>query len=112
MERPPSRATILIRDGQNKELLLVVRALNHANVEVAVVQEVKILDPKFVSNKGFGYFILATAAETDNCGDIALVVGENDLCMVEEAKPWSPNVVSWEMQVGKENEECWYCMGC
>ena len=67
-----------------------MRALNYANLDVTVVQEVKILDPKFVSNKGFEYFILTTAAGTDNCGDVALLVGENHLCMVEEAKPWGP----------------------
>ena len=95
-----------IRDGRNEGLLSAARALDHANVDVAVVREVKIKDPKFASKKGFGYSILATAAGTDNCGGVALLARENDLCSVEEAKPWGPNVISWEMQVGLEEKEC------
>ena len=37
---------------------------------------------------------------------------KSDLCLVEKAKPWGPNVISWEMQVGKEKEERWYCVDC
>ena len=88
--------------------MLADRALDHVNVDVTVVQEVKILEPKFILKKGFGYSILATAAGTDNCGRVELLMRENDLCMVKEAKQWDPNVISWEMQVGKEKEERWY----
>ena len=72
----------------------------------------KISGPTFAKNKGFGYSILTTAAGTDNCGGLALLVGKNGLCMVKEAKPWGPTVISWEMQVGKWKEERWYCVGC
>ena len=55
-----------IQDGRNKGLLSAVRALDHtnANVDVVVVQEVKISDSKLAANKRSGYSILATAAGT------------------------------------------------
>ena len=31
---------------------------------------------------------------------------------MEEAKAWGPNVILWEMQVGKTVKERWYCVGC
>ena len=93
------------QDGRNKGLLLAVRALNYANVGIAVIQEVKILDLKFALKRGFGYSILVTAAGTDNCGGVAVLARESDPCSVEGAKPWGPSVISWEIQVGKETEE-------
>ena len=83
-----------IRDKQNEERLLAARVLDHDNVDVAVVQKVKILDLKFTSNKGFGYSISATTNDTDNCGGIALLARENSLCIDKEAKPWDPNIIS------------------
>jgi len=48
-------ATYNIRDGRSGGLLSTARALDHANVDVAVVQEVKLKDPKFAPRTGFEY---------------------------------------------------------
>ena len=41
-----------IQDGRNAGLLLAARALDHANVDVAFLQEVKMRNPKFASRTG------------------------------------------------------------
>ena len=61
-------ATYNIRDGRDGGLLLMARALGHANVDVAVAQEVKLTELKFAPQTGFGYQIHTTATGTDNCG--------------------------------------------
>ena len=60
-------ATYNIRDGRAAGLLSAARAFDHANVDLAVVQEVKLKDPKFAPRTGFGYQIHTTATGTDNC---------------------------------------------
>ena len=44
-----------MQDDRSGRLLLVAHALNHVNVDVAVVQEVKLKDPKFAPWTGFEY---------------------------------------------------------
>ena len=91
-----------IRDGRNTGLLSAARALDHANVDVAFLQEVKMMNPKFASRSGYGYTIVTTGAGTARCGGVSLLSRKSDLFSIEEAKPWGPNVISWEMQVGEE----------
>ena len=104
-------ATHNIRDGRNGGLLSVARAFDHANVDVAVVQEVKLKNPKFAPRTGFGYQIHTTAAGTGNCGGISLLVRENGPFSVEEVKVWGENVLSFQLQVGEEEEDRWHCVG-
>ena len=59
--------TYNIHDGRGGELLSTARALDHANVDVAVVQEVKLKDPKFALRTGFGCQIHTTATGTKHC---------------------------------------------
>ena len=40
-----------IRDGRAAGLLSAARAFDHANVDLAVVQEVKLKDPKFAPRR-------------------------------------------------------------
>ena len=63
-------ATYNIQDGRAAGLLS-----DHANVNLAVVQEVKLKDPKFAPRTGFGYQIHTTAAGTDNCGGVLFWCG-------------------------------------
>ena len=65
---------------------MVVRALNHVNVNVPVVQEVKLTDPKFALQTGFGYEIQVMAAGSGNCKGVSLLVRESNLFGVEEVK--------------------------
>ena len=47
-------------------------------VDIAVLQEVKITDPKFAARKWAGYKILTAAAGTANCGGVALLMKGKD----------------------------------
>ena len=84
-----------IRDDRAAGLLLAARAFDQANVKLAVIQEVKLKDPKFAPRTGFGYQIHTTAAGTDNCGGISLLVREDGSFGVEEVKVWGPNILSF-----------------
>ena len=48
-------ATYNIRDGRAAGLLSATQVFDHANVDLAVVQEVKLKHPKFAPRTGFGY---------------------------------------------------------
>ena len=104
-------ATYNIRDGRNGGLLSVARAFDHTNVDVAVVQEVKLKNPKFAPRTGFGYQIHTTAAGSGSCGGVSLLVRENGPFSVEEVKVWGENVLSFELQVGEGDKEQWHCVG-
>ena len=67
-----------IRDGRNGGLLSAARALDHANVDVAFLQEVKLKDPKFASKTGYGYSIVSMAAGTTMCGGGGVIAGAKD----------------------------------
>ena len=60
-------ATYNIHDGRGGRLRLTARALDHANVDIAVGQEVKLKDPKFAPRTGFECQIHTTAAGTNKC---------------------------------------------
>ena len=79
-------ASYNIRDGRNGGLLLVARALDHANVHDDVVQETKLKNPKFAPQTEFGYQIHTTAVGTGNCGGISLLARESDAFSIEEVK--------------------------
>ena len=98
-------ASYNIRDGRNGGLLSVARALDHANVDVAVVQETKLKNPSFAPRTGFGYQIHTTAAGTGNCGGVSLLVREGGAFGIEEVKVWGENVLLFELQVGKEEKD-------
>ena len=106
-----SVATYTIQDGRSEGVLSTARALDHVNVDVAEVQEVKLKDHKLAPRTGFGYQIHTTAAGTDNCGGISLLVKEDGSFRVEEVKVWEPNVLSFQLQVGEETEDRWHCVG-
>ena len=64
-------ATYNIWESRAARLLSAAWAFDHANVHLAVVQEVKLKDPKFAPRTGFGDQIHMTTAGTDNCGGIS-----------------------------------------
>ena len=55
-------ATYNILDGRQEGLYSAARALEKANVDVAVVQETKILDSNFATKQWVGYEIKTAAA--------------------------------------------------
>ena len=79
-------ATYNIWDDRAAGILSTARALDHANVDVAIVQEVKLKHPKFAPRSGFGCAIHMTAAGIDNYGGVSLLVREDDLFGVEQVK--------------------------
>ena len=46
-----------------------------------------------------------TAAGSDNCGGVSLLVREDGLFGVEEMEVWGSNVLSFQLQVGEKEEE-------
>ena len=68
-------------------------------------------NPKFTLRTGFGYAIHTTAADSDHCGGISLLVREDDSFGVEEVKVWGENVISFELQVGEGEKDRWHCVG-
>ena len=51
LQTPGTTSKICSRNGV---FLLVARPLDHANVNIATVQEIKLKDPKFVPRMGLG----------------------------------------------------------
>ena len=104
-------ATYNIRDARDGRLLLTTQALDHVTVTVAVVQEVKLKDPKFAPQTGFRYQIHATAAGIGGCGGVSLLAREDGSFGVMEVKVWGPNILSFQLQAGQKKEDCWHCVG-
>ena len=61
-------ATYNILDGRGEGLYSAARALERANVDIAVVQETKILDPAFATKQWAGYEIKLAASGSTSCG--------------------------------------------
>ena len=103
-----SMASYNIRDGQNGGLNSEACTLGRLMVDIAVLQEVKITDPKYATKKWAGYRIRMAAAETANCGGVALLVKENDdwAFTDENKKVIGPNVISCEMVTGRHKRWC------
>ena len=110
-------ATYNVRDGRGKgddgeEFIGVVsaaRALKMVGVDVAVLQETKIVDPAFVTRSFEGYSILAAAADSERRGGVALLVKETNAFTIENERARGTNVISFELVTG---EERWFVVGC
>ena len=72
-------------------------------VNIAVLQEMKITNPKYATKKWAGYEIRTTAAGMANCGGVALLVRENNnwAFTVENEKVIGQNVISCKMVTGR-----------
>ena len=94
-----------------------------ANVDIAVLQEVKIVNPQFAPRRYAGYGMVTVAAGRDTndraggaFGGVALLVREDDRrFVVENAEVVGKNVISCEVVTGsggKEGEETrWFVVG-
>ena len=75
------------------------------NVDIAVLQEVKITNPQFATRRYEGYDVLTAAAGRDTngkaggaCGGVALLVRADDKrFVVENAEVVGKNVISCEV---------------
>ena len=114
-------ATYNMRDGRGEGedgevflgLCLAARAMGMTGVDVAFVQETKIVDPTFTTHKFEGYSILAVAADSERRGGVALLVKDRDGFKVENKKTVGPNVISFELITGDDEgeKERWYVVG-
>ena len=76
--------TYNVRDGRGKGddgeeyigVVLAARSMRMMGVDIAVLQETKIVDPAFVTRSFEGYSILAAAADSERRGGVALLVKE------------------------------------
>ena len=111
-------ATYNVRDGRGggedgEEFLGIVsaaRAMEMIGVDVAVLQETKIVDPEFASRSFGDYSILAAAADSERRGGVALLVRESDAFTVENERARGANIISFELITGQE--ERWFVVGC
>ena len=111
-------ATYNVRDGRGEgedgeEFLGIVsaaRAMEMVGVDVAVLQETKIVDPEFASRSFGDYSILAAAADSERRGGVALLVRESDAFTVENERARGANIISFELITGRE--ERWFVVGC
>ena len=103
-------ATYNILDGRWEGLYSAARALRGANVDIAVVQETKILDPTFAAKKWAGYEIKSAAPGSASCGWVALLVRESKSARVENTKILGTNVLSFELVLSEE--ERFFAAGC
>ena len=97
-----SLATYNIREGWNEGLYSAARALEKANVDIAFVQETKILSADFATKRWAGYDIRAAAAGSPSCGGVALLVRDSKWVRVENDKVLGNNVISFEMVLNEE----------
>ena len=103
-------ATYNILDGRQEGLYSAVRALEAANVDIAVVQETEFLDTDFATKWWAGNEIKTAAAGTTSCGGVALLARKHDLATVENAKVVGTNVLSFELVLNKK--ERFFVVGC
>ena len=74
-------ATFNVLDGRGGGLELSAQALNLAEVNIAVVQETKFINPQYATKGAAGYKIRTAAAASVACGGLSLLWkdGEKDL---------------------------------
>ena len=87
-----------------------MRSLKRGRVDVAVLQETKIVKAKFAAWSYRGYTLRVPPSSGKNCGGIGLVVGEANRFTVESAKVVGPNVISFQLLTRKDGR--WHVVGC
>ena len=102
-------ASYNIRDGRRGGVNSAARALRKGRIDVAVVQETKIVDATFAPRKYRGYTIRVTPPIGKNCGGVGLLVRETDHFVVENVAVKGPNVISFQLVTGEE--ERWHVVG-
>jgi hypothetical protein len=108
-QEPPSRAdgsgfitlaTFNVRSGCNGGLESALRAMAETGVDYGVFMETKITDDIY-TRYSLGYNVFASNAISIWQGGIALFWRDNDLYKIEESKIRGPNVLSFELVMGK-----------
>ena len=88
-----------IRDGRGGGLESATRALRSMNVNIAVVQEEKLLGGMH-NRLLLGYAVMVIDVRNTRFGGFAFLWEESELYELEEAKARGPNVVSFKIQIG------------
>ena len=96
-------ATYNILDGRQEGLYSAARTLKAANVDIAVVQETKVLDTDFATKRWAGYEIKTAAASSTSCEGVALLRRKIDFAR-------GTNVISFELALNKK--ERFFAVGC
>ena len=53
---------------QEMQAFLMAEVFNHTNVDIAIVQDIKLKHPKLARQMGFGYNVRTTITKTGHCG--------------------------------------------
>ena len=101
-------ATYNVRDGREEGedgqlflgLCLAAQAMETMGVDVAFLQETKIIDPAFANREFEGYSILVAATDNERQGRIVLFLNERYGFRVEIEKAVGPNIISFELITG------------
>jgi hypothetical protein len=108
-QEPPSQADgsgfftlamFNVCSGHNGGLESALRAMAATGVDCGVFTETKIMDDVYMQ-LSLGYNVFASNAISIRQGGIALFWRDNDLYKIEEFKIRSPNVLSFELIMGK-----------
>ena len=100
-------ATYNVRSGRNGGLESALRAMDACGVDLGLFQETKLTNDVYTRNSS-GYSVLASNAVSAWSGGVALFYREHDSFEVEEEKIWGPNVLSFDLVVGRDR---FYCIG-
>ena len=73
----------------------------HANIDIAVVQETKFLDPDFAVKWCAGYETKTAAAGSTSCGEMTLLAKENDFARVRNRKIVGTNIILFQLVLNK-----------
>ena len=93
--------SIPFKTGGRRGLYSAARALQEANVDVVIVQETKILDPEFTTQKCTGCDIKVAALGSASCGRVTLLARESYWVRVENTRIIGTNLLSFELVLNK-----------
>ena len=95
------------------------RALNLTDVNIAMVQETKFINPQYATKGAVRYKSRTAAPTSVACRDVSLHWrdGEKNLFWVENDRVRGPNVITFELVVGEGTDglgmgERYYIVGC
>ena len=99
--------TYNIRNGSNGGLEAALRGMSQANMDLGILQEIKLTDGIYTRGLA-GYSVVATYAPSQHRGGVAIFYRSEPHFAVEAVEKFGPNVIGFHLVTGARR---WYIAG-
>ena len=99
--------TYIIRNGQKGGLEAALQGMSQANMDLGILQEIKLTDGVY-TRRSAGYKVIATYAPSGHRGGVALFYRPTPHFVVEAVERCGPNVMVFQVATG---ERRWHIVG-